>query len=120
MEALAGDLITVSKPLDFESIDKGTPIDGLSVSALTYQTMLSALPSVVVTIGEPLPRLPAHHATEILGGDEAVISSAVICPEPEGQPTPSPRNATNVRCDVVYATAALMIASDDTCLDASQ
>lgn len=35
MQAVAGDIDTVSKPLDFESIDKGSPIEGLSVPALT-------------------------------------------------------------------------------------
>jgi acyl dehydratase len=35
MEATAGELDFVSKPLDYDSIDKGTHIDGLSIPALT-------------------------------------------------------------------------------------
>jgi len=35
MEAVARDLPPVRRALDFESIDKGTPIDGLSIPALT-------------------------------------------------------------------------------------
>src|SRR3954452_22915573 len=73
-----------------------TPISLLSLSAVRYQTMLSALPSVVVTMGEPLPCAPPHHLTEIAGGDAAEIPSAVSAPEPDGQPMPGPRNVTNV------------------------
>lgn len=39
MEAVAGELPTVTKALDFESIDKGTPIEGLSIPALTRLTL---------------------------------------------------------------------------------
>jgi acyl dehydratase len=39
MAAVAGDVINVSKSLDFESLDKGSPIDGLSIPALTRATL---------------------------------------------------------------------------------
>src|SRR5262249_43260124 len=73
--------------------------------------MLSLVPSVVVTIGEPVVVAPAHQPTDIAGGDAAEILSAVIAPLPLGQPMPRMRAATKVPVGVVYATALCMIAS---------
>src|SRR5207249_10188213 len=54
----------------------------LSPLAAIHHTIASAVPFVVVTIGEPAPLDPAHHATEMAGGEAAEILSAVSCPEP--------------------------------------
>src|ERR1700676_572300 len=62
----------------------------LSDSEPTAQTTGSELPSIVVTIGEPLPPLSAHQATSIVGGADAPIRNATRFPERPGQPVPVP------------------------------
>src|SRR5262245_59826740 len=65
-------------------------------------TTASAWPSVVVTIGEPLPPCCAHHATVGLGGLVALIFTAVRSPFcPPGHPAPFPLKTTYVPCAVV-------------------
>src|SRR5262245_2835286 len=62
----------------------------LLASAPMLHTTGSARPSVVVTMGEPLPRLFAHQATVMVGGAVAPRLSATRLPGVPGQPTPLP------------------------------
>src|SRR5258708_5719114 len=65
-------------------------------------TTASAWPSVVVTMGDPLPPCRAHHATVGTGGLAALILIAARSPLcPDGQPWPGDRMTTYVPCDVV-------------------
>src|SRR5258706_11871727 len=70
-------------------------------------TTASVWPSVVVTMGEPLPPWCAHQATVGLGGVVALILTDVRSPVwPAGQPTPVPLKTTYVPCSVVEAAPA--------------
>src|SRR4051812_13940947 len=71
-----------------------------------------APPPVVVTMGEPPPRLSAHQATESVGGVVAAIRSAIRSPGSPGHPIPFPlawKTTYDPEVDV-KAAAALMIA----------
>ena len=68
----------------------------VSPSAPTVQTIGSARPSVVVTIGAPRPCTPPHHAVVIVGGAPALICTTIGSPAPPfGQRAPGAWNATN-------------------------
>src|SRR5204863_77249 len=58
-------------------------------------------PSVVVTIGDPVPCWVAHHAVVIVGGAVAPIRIAVRSPLPAGQLAPRPLKTTYVPVAVV-------------------
>jgi hypothetical protein len=62
----------------------------LRVAISMLHTTGSDLPSVVVTIGEPLPKLFAHQATVMVGGAVAPRLSATRLPDVPGHPTPLP------------------------------
>src|SRR5260370_12430893 len=89
------------------------PCRRLLDSEPTAQTTGSELPSVVVTIGEPLPPLSAHQATSIVGGADAPIRNATSFPECPGQPAPVPlvSKATKVPNAILYAAPPLIIPS---------
>src|SRR6266542_2027389 len=78
-------------------------------------TIASAWPSVVVTMGDPLPICRAHQATVGAGGLAALIFTATRSPlRPPGQLIPVPLNTTYVPCAVAYAAAAVMTVLDET------
>src|SRR5260370_41809802 len=82
----------------------------------TAQTIGFEKPSVVVTMGEPLPLLAAHHATPNVGGLVGLIRSATRSPGVPGHPTPvpPPLKTTYVPDAVVNAAGALRVCPDAT------
>src|SRR5579859_2286998 len=72
-----------------------SPSKPTSLPPPRLHTIASAWPSVVVTIGDPLPPCCAHQATVGLGGAVALILTAVKSPAwPIGHPTPLPLKTT--------------------------
>src|ERR1700730_3475367 len=74
--------------------NNGSPVSPLYAysrfvpSAPVLHTTGSDDPSVVVTIGAPLPWSSAHHATLMVGGLDALIHSAMRAPGAPGHPKP--------------------------------
>src|SRR5215468_5148457 len=72
-------------------------------------TIASVWPSMVVTIGEPVPCWVAHQAVTIVGGAAGPRRTAVRSPVSAGQCAPVPLNTTYVAAEVRYAAAPVMI-----------
>src|SRR5258706_15406938 len=91
-------------------VSPSKPCSRPSPPAPRPHTIMSECPSGVVTMGDPPPFCLAHQATEICGGDVALILRAVRSPAfPPGHPIPPPLKTTYVARAVVYAAGALMI-----------